>query len=260
MVAHFAALSVVFAVVLFSAILGCLEIGRRLGLRRHAADPDSARAGAAAVEGAVFGLMGLLIAFTFSGALQRWDVRRSLVVEEANDIGTAWLRIDLLPAAAQPPLRDLFRSYLDARLAVYAALPDVGAAHAALARAEDFQRQIWSSASAACLLPDGERARILLLPALNQMIDITTVRTMALFTHPPVVVYGLLLALLMVSSLIAGFGMAPTPIRNWVHMLCFAAAMSVSVYVILDLEYPRAGLFRIDAFDQVLIDLRASMK
>ena len=260
MVAYFVYIAVALALLLFGCILACLEVGRRLGRVRHLADPESARAGAVAVEGAVFGLMGLLIAFTFSGALQRWEVRRTLVVQEANDIGTAWLRLDLLPVKAQTPLRELFRRYLDSRLAVYERLPDPLAARAELAKSEILQREIWSSAVAACLRPDGERARLLLLPALNEMLDITTTRTMALLTHPPTVVYLLLLALLLASSLVAGFGMAEAPIRNWTQMLCFAAAMSVSVYVIVDLEYPRAGLFRIDVVDQVLIDLRAGMK
>jgi hypothetical protein len=260
MITHFGIVSLLLAVLLFAGILLCLEIGRRLGMIRRAADPDSVGEGVSAVDGAVFGLMGLLIAFTFSGALQRWDVRRAQVVEEANDVGTAWLRIDLLPVQAQPPLRDLFRRYLDSRLAVYQRLPDPVAARAELVNSEGLQREIWKSAAAACLEPDGERARILLLPALNAMIDITTVRTMALLTHPPLIVYVLLLSLLLASSLIAGYAMAGSAVRNWVHMLCFAAAMSISVYVILDLEYPRAGLFRIDHIDQVLIDLRAGMK
>ena len=191
--------------------------------------------------------------------MQRWDVRRTLVVEESNDIGTAWLRIDLLPSDSQPALRDLFRRYLDARLAVYSALPDVEQARAELKRSEGLQSEIWSYAVTACSVPEGERARLLLLQALNAMIDITAVRTMAMLTHPPNVVYVLLVGLMLASSLVAGFAMAPAPARNWIHMLCFASAMSISVFVILDLEYPRAGLFRIDQVDQVLIDLRASM-
>ena len=67
-----------------------------------AEDPAGALAGIGAVEGAVF---GLLIAFTFSGAGTRFDTRRQLVVEETNAIGTAYLRLDLLPAALQPSLR-----------------------------------------------------------------------------------------------------------------------------------------------------------
>src|SRR5499426_1470262 len=107
-----------FAVTLFLGILLLLEVGRRMGIRRIAKEAEGARAGVGAVEGAVFGLLGLLIAFTFSGAASRFDTRRQLIVEETNAIGTAYLRLDLLPAATQPALREHFRRYVEARLAV----------------------------------------------------------------------------------------------------------------------------------------------
>src|SRR5512142_402713 len=100
-----------FAIGLFVGMIGLLELGRRLGRRRQAKDEERARAGLGAVEGAVFALLGLLIAFTFSGAASRFDARRELIVREANAIGTAWLRLSLLPAHAQPGLRDMFRRY-----------------------------------------------------------------------------------------------------------------------------------------------------
>ena len=134
---------------LFGGVLLLVETGRRIGKRRMAQDGE-ARAGMGAVEGAVFGLMGLLIAFTFTGAATRFDARRQLVTEEANNIGTAWLRLDLLPTDAQPALRDSFRRYLDSRLEVYQKLPDLEAAMAALARAGALQGEIWTQAVAAC--------------------------------------------------------------------------------------------------------------
>ncbi|HEY5866855.1 MAG TPA: DUF4239 domain-containing protein, partial [Candidatus Tectomicrobia bacterium] len=105
-----------FALSLSLGMLLCLAIGRWIGVRRMRQVTADARQGIGAIEGAVFGLMGLLIAFTFSGATSRFDTRRQLIVEEANAIGTAYLRLDLLPAAAQPALRELFRRYVDARL------------------------------------------------------------------------------------------------------------------------------------------------
>src|SRR5262245_22835515 len=97
--------SIPFAGGLLAGMLVCLELGRRLGVRRLERDPQGALAGLGAVEGAVFGLYGLLIAFTFSGAPARFDARRQLIAEEANAIGTAYLRIDLLAAESQPALR-----------------------------------------------------------------------------------------------------------------------------------------------------------
>ncbi len=117
-----------FAVVLMLAMMLMLEIGRRIALRRRAANPDGAHEGISALEGAIFGLMGLLFAFTFSGAASRFDARRQLIVQETNDIGTAYLRVDLLPTAVQPAMREHFRRYLDARLAAYRGSPTVSAA------------------------------------------------------------------------------------------------------------------------------------
>jgi hypothetical protein len=260
MLAHLTVVSIGLAVALFASVLLCLELGRRIGFRSFARDEDSPRTSTATVEAAIFGLMGLLLAFTFSSAMQRWEARRVLVVAETNAIGTAWLRIDSLAAAAQPRLRELFRSYTDARLDVYRKLPEVEEAREELVRSEGLQKEIWSYAVAQCLKPEGEKARLLLLPALNEMIDITTNRTMALITHPPVVIYLLLLSLVLASALMAGYAMSASPKTSWLHTLCFAAAVSIAVYVVLDLEFPRAGLIRISAVDQVLIDQRASMK
>ena len=110
---------------LFAGMMLLHELGRRLGVRRRAKDPEGSRLGLGPVESATFGLLGLLIAFTFSGAASRFDVRRNLVTEEANLIEQAWLRVDLLPEAEQPKMRGHFRDYLDSRLAVYDKLPDL---------------------------------------------------------------------------------------------------------------------------------------
>ena len=245
---------------LFLGMLLFLEIGRRAGLRRVKEDSGTAGEGVGAVDGAVFALLGLLLAFTFSGASSRFDTRRQLIVEETNDIGTAYLRLDLLPADAQPTLREGFRRYLDARLEVYRKLPDVAAAKESLAKANALQGQIWRQAVAASRAEGAPpSAPILLLPALNAMIDITTTRTMATQMHPPVVVFVMLFGLALAASLMAGFGITGAKMRSWFHVLGFALVMAIAVYVILDIEYPRLGLIRVDVFDQALIDLSESM-
>jgi len=84
--------------------------------------------------------------FHFSGAALRFEARRHLVVDEANAIGTAYLRVDLLPADVQPEVRDLFRRYLDSRLRTYAAATDMAAVDAGLAESTQLQLDIWSKA------------------------------------------------------------------------------------------------------------------
>ena len=247
------------AVGLFVGMLLMLELGRRLGDRVERVDPEGAHTGTGPVEGAVFALLGLLVAFAFSGAAQRFDTRRNLIVEEANAIGTAYLRVDLVPEAARPALRTLFLRYLDTRLEVYRSLPDLDAVRDALGRAERLQAEIWSATLTACREAGPQPCSILLLPALNAMFDVTTTRTAVSRMHPPGVILWLLCGLGLGCALLAGYSMATGTRRKWTHILAFAAVMALTVFVILDLEFPRIGFIRVDEFDQVLIDLRASM-
>jgi hypothetical protein len=249
-----------FAAGLFLGMLLLQEVGRRIGIHRLANDPEGAHAGIGAVDGAVFALLGLLVAFTFSGAAARFDTRRQLVVEEANAIGTAYLRLDMLPDKAQPELREKFKEYADSRLEVYRKLPDKAAARDELARSTRLQGEIWTLGVAGCRTDGPSVSAMLLLPALNQMIDITATRTMAAQMHPPVIIFVLLFALGFGCSLMTGYDMAASKRRNWTHLIGFAAVVAITVYVILDVEYPRLGLIRVDAVDQVLLELRQSMK
>ncbi|HEX9164621.1 MAG TPA: hypothetical protein VF862_01825 [Gemmatimonadales bacterium] len=240
------------------AILLMVELGRRAGIRHRQRTGEPA-AGVGAIEGAVFGLLGLILAFTFSGAAARYDSRRDMVTEEANDIGTAWFRVDLVPEAQQPALRQAFRDYLDHRIAAYQAMPDTTAMLREIKKSEALQAEIWRQAVAATSDPALAASKMLLLPALNAMIDITTTRTMAARSHMPEFIYLLLVVLALVGGLVGGYAMSVSPKRSLVHSIGFALVLSLTIYVILDLEFPRKGLIRLDAYDQVLIDLRASM-
>jgi len=251
-------IAVVFIGVLFTGMLACLEVGRRLG--RRAASDSAGREGLSVIEGAVFALLGLLIAFTFSGAATRFEGRRHFIVEEANDIGTAYLRIDLLPVEAQPEIRDLFRRYVDKRLETYRHVGDMTLGRQNLAASRELQTEIWQKSVAAAGRSSNTAASILLLPALNAMIDVTTVRTAATENHPPVIIFAMLALIALATSLMAGFEMAGAKRRSWLHIIGYALIVSIAVYVILDLEFPRMGLIRVDAFDHYLMDVRTSMK
>ena len=128
------------------------------------------------------------------------------------------------------------------------------------ARGVALQGEIWTQATTACRAQGDPPSCMLLLPALNEMIDITTTRKMSTLTHPPTIIFVLLFGLALGCSLVAGYSMAGSTQRSWIHMIVFAAMTAVTVYVILDIEYPRLGLIRVDAADQVLVELRESMK
>ena len=123
------------------------------------------------------------------------------------------------------------------------------------------QETIWAKAVAAGRRPDAiAPATMLLLPALNDMIDITTTRVTATRDHPPLVIYLLLAGMSLVGSLLVGYGMAENKRQSWLHTVAFAIVLSLTVYVIVDLEFPRVGLIRVDAADQLLLELRKSMR
>ena len=250
-----------FTVLLLLGMLILLETGRRLGIRRRPKESEGERSSLGAVEGAVFALFGLLMAFTFSGAATRFNEKRMLIAEEVNHIETAYLRLHLLPQETQVPLQELFRGYLDSRLETYRRLPNMQAAEMELAESKRLQEEIWLQAVAATRLPNSHPdAGKLLLPALNNMIDIATTRTMALQMHPPRIIYALLFGLGLVCSLLAGYRMSSGQYRSWLHILGFTVITAILVYVILDVEFPRTGLIRLETADQMLVNLRASMK
>lgn len=250
-----------YTLFLFVAMLVCLELGRRMGRRRAERDPEGWQAGTGVIEGAMFGLLGLMLGFTFSAAMARVDVRRDHIVSEANAIGTAYLRIDLLPERDQPALRDAFRRYTDTRLNAYALVTtDFRAAMAEIDRANVQQGEIWQVTVRAARESGSSPAVMLLLPAVNEMIDITAVRMMAARTHNPPMFYGLIAFLLIITSLLAGYAMSRSGARNWLHIVGFAVITTAVVYVIIDVDYPRIGFFRMDAADQALREVRATMK
>jgi hypothetical protein len=250
-----------FALLLFITMLVGLEVGRRFGVKRRPKESEGERGGLGPVEGAVFALFGLMVAFTFSGAAARFNEKRMLIAEEANCIETAYLRLRLVSHEAQPALQELFRRYLDSRLETYRRLPDMVAAEMEMAKSKMIQEEVWTQAVAATRLPDSHpSAGLLLLPSLNNMIDISTTRTMALQLHPPKIIYALLFGLGLICSLLAGFRMSSGQHRSWLHILGFTVLTVIIVYVMLDVEYPRAGLIRLESGDQLLVNLREHMK
>ena len=234
------------------------DLGRRLGVRRRAKDLEGSRLGLGPVESATFGLLGLLIAFTFSGAANRFDARRHLVTDEVNFIETAWLRIDLLPDAEQPAIRALFREYLDSRLATYDKLTDVEASTTELERSKVLQRKIWQ-ATVAATRRGGSFSTNLLLGGLNSMFDVTKTRMMATRMHPPVVVYGMLFVAALMAALLAGYNSAGGKTRAMLHAIGLAGIVTIALYVIIDMEHPRFGFVRVDSVDLILRELRQTM-
>lgn len=257
---HFTFLVFAISVALFVSMLAFFELGRRLGVRMVERKGPGARAGVGSIDSAVYAVLALLIGFTFSGATSRFDSRRRLVIDEVNAASTAWMRIDALPTEAQEPVRAALRGYLDALLVAYTK-PDESSEEARarvdLTRA---QNDLWAKSVAASLTEGGEKARMLLLPSVNEMFDAADKEQLTGQVHPPLAIYWLLAIAALAAALFGGYSIASGATRNWFHVLGVSATIAIAMYVILELEFPRNGLIRVDPIDNSLVTLRASMK
>jgi len=200
------------------------------------------------------------LGFSFAGAGSRFDARRALIVQETNSIGTAWLRLEVLPEASRAPLQAKFREYVDTRIAAYRAFPDTAAARAALGRARAMQGAIWSEALTAAVAMPTTSGTILLMPALNAMFDDASTRDAALMAHLPVTIFALLIFLVLCCGVLAGYGMTTGGPRSWLHLIGFSAVITIMLYVITDYEYPRRGRITLAAYDRLMVDLRQEMQ
>jgi hypothetical protein len=236
----------------------CQLLGRRFGEQR-AAPEGASLSGPAAIEASVFALLGLLVAFSFSGSETRLQNRRELIVREVDAIGTAYLRLDLLPEADRAALKKDFREYVGARVAYYDKLLNLDASRAERANVEEIQRRIWTRAvSATARVPD-MRASLILLPSLNEMFDVTTQRDAALHMHIPLAIFVFLALLSFACAFFAGMDMAKPASLSPLHVFAFAATMALTAYVILNIEFPRAGFVRLQYLDSLLTRLEATL-
>lgn len=246
---------VVLAAGIMIVILVAMELGWRRGDRRAQSDPAGADKGTSTLDAGVFALFGLLLAFTFSGAAQRFSDRRELINNEANAIGTAYLRVSLLPADSQPELRAFYRQYVEVRLKAPAIAAQGGVDDTAM-----LQNQIWARSIHALAQVRGEPIVDAVLDPVNEMIDITGTRWLAGRVHPPTIIYVLLVGMALVCGFLGGYSMGVARRRHVLHAIAFSICISSVIYVTLDVEFPRAGLIQESYADEVLVKLLASMQ
>lgn len=253
-------LSLPILLTLFALIALSLRFGWRVGRRRLQTLGDNANEGLGAIEAAMFAMMGLLLAFSFTGAASRFETRRDFIVQETNAVGTAWLRLDLLREAPRNEARDLLRRYLEQRLEAYRDVTDAQHIEQSLAAVAALQAQLWKLAVEQSRDDKSQPLAQALLPALNDMFDIATTRVLATRQHPHFSIFVMLGVLVLVGAFLAGFGQSKVARQSKLHVLGFSVTTALALYLIIDMEYPRFGMIRVDSFDLALIELHDSMK
>jgi hypothetical protein len=146
------------------------------------------------------------------------------------------------------------------RLAVGRDIPDMTAVNADLERSAMLQRKIWNEVVEGVKKSDSPPTQMLVLSAVNAMIDISTVRTVGMISHLPLLVVVLLAVTIFLSSFLTGYSISAFGARDWLSAIIFAVAVTSATYVILDYEYPRIGLIRSDPTDKVLTDVLERME
>lgn len=252
--------ALVMSLFVLLGVAGCAELGFHLGRRKLAKQPDHELDGSPAIDAAIFALLGLLLAFAFGSSVSRMEARRQLIIQESNAVGTAYLRLDFLPAGEQPAMRKLFRDYLDTRLGAVRDMRDSSLYQQHLKRGTELQEEIWKRAAASIPAEGAQDTMVSLMESLNEMFDLATARTLAADVHLPNLIVALLIGVALLSGLVAGRSMARRAQRSPFHIYTFAAVVAITLYAIIDLDHPRQGLIRVDASDRALIELRDSIQ
>ena len=240
---------VVFILIIIFYLFG--HYIRQSALRKN---PEQSKIDLGPINGTLLGLLGLLLAFTFSMSSARYDNRRSAVIEEANAIGTVILRTDIYPDSIRSELRSNLKAYLEARIAFYEAHMNLEKAAAAYRKADEIGKKVWSIA--ATYAKDNPTVTISsqLIPALNSMIDITTTRlAVGEATVPDSIMYFLFI-LCFCSAFLLGYD---TKVKiDWIVVMGFAIMLSSTVFNIIDLDRPRSGFIDMDKPNQKIVELR----
>lgn len=248
--------SVVIVMVLLLSMIAVIELGFRIGARWAASTVESSRSQVSAIQASLLGVLGLLLAFTLSLALQRFDARSQAVVEEANAIGTAWLRTELLPAAQREQAREQMRHYIDLRVQAGArATTDVDARAGLLAASAQAQTAMWRTATEAAAADPGPVTSGLFIQALNEMFDAYGRRAAALERHVPEIVLFLLYGTFLLTGSIVGFTSGLSGQRASFVTYVMVVLIVLLVFIIIDLDRPRRGLIEVNQAS--LIELQA---
>lgn len=195
----------------------------------------------AAIQASVLGLLGLLLGFSFSMAVNRYDLRRQLEIDEANAIGTTWLRTANLDGPARTEARELLRTYVPLRAHLYPSASNPSELAQNARETGAIQTQLWTIASdTANLHPDPVRA--LLLSTLNDSIDLSEKRTAALENRIPGIAWIMLLFISSTASLLTGLSLTS---RSTLLLCILPVVVGAALTLILDLDTPRSGFVKI---------------
>ena len=240
--------------VFFALMLGATEAGFHFGRKSEASTSDKTKSQISAVEAAILGVLGLLLGFTMSMGVSRFEARKQLALDEANAIRASCLRAELVSAPEGPEIASLLRQYVNVRVQYGTAGNDLSRLASLQMQTVRLQNEFWARAVAYGQKDPNEVRAGLLLESLNQAIDLESARKMALQNHVPVSVIYVNGVVGLQAAMLVGFGFGLNGRRQIFSMCVLTLAITLVFAVIIDLDRPRSGLIR--EGQQPMIDLQ----
>ena len=228
--------------ILLIAVFIFYLLGAQTGRYTKLKWPESKADGIGPLEGALLGLLSLLLGFTLSQSASRYDTRRALIIHEANDIGTVILRSDMYQDSIRTQFKNDLEQYVEKRIAYYEAM-DEGDIEKSLLEAEKISTRIWDRVMASSKkFPDFVRDNQM-IPAVNSMIDIVNNRDASRLGRVPDPIIYLLMVLALLGSFIVGYAKKENK-NDWIILTLYSVMTIATIFVILDIDRPRRGLIQ----------------
>lgn len=244
--------ALMYSLSLLAGIIVFLKAGHLMGRRKHLANESTS---GSALDGVVFALLGLLLAFSFSSATNSYGAYRNLLAQEANNIYDLYQKSDLVDEQKQKAIRALLRDYAEARLIATEAPMASAEENIALGRAFEIQNQLWRLISQEIKASSNPTAANQIVTAFNSISSVYDAQVAEQRNRIPKVIYGLFFLLALFAALIAGHSMADLPTLPHLRSLIFSASVTVTVYTIIDMGTPRTGFFNSVSVNYMLRDI-----
>ena len=239
-------------------MVAAIEIGYRIGLKKKKIANEASKAHLNSIQASVIGILALLLGFTFSLSLQRYDSRSEAVVDEANAIGTAYLRAQLLPTSLRANVQDVLRQYVDLRAQESkVSLSDSQVREVLLVKTTTTQSALWDYAKQATEIDPNPVKTGLFIQALNEVIDSFGKRNAGINRHVPELILLLVYGTFLLAGVILGFTSGVAGHRPSMASYFMVILIVILVYIILDLDRPRRGL--IEVSQAPLLELQSSL-
>ncbi len=234
------------------------ELGFRLGRWKRSTVDEDDKSQIITIQGAMLGLLALLLGFTFSMSMSRFELRKQQVLEESNAIGTTYLRAQLMPEPARKEVSNLLRRYVEVRLQFYRADMEGQKFQNAVDQTERLQLELWSRASAWAAKDPRAVTAGLFLQSLNEVIDLHSKGLTALENHVPEIILVLLYFVALVAIGLIGYGCGLAGRRNFMVTLVASVLIAAVILVIIDLDRPQRGLIKVGLGR--MVELRHSLE